>query len=172
VGRKTPGAAFAIERAMSLDPRLCVTMPELADDDVDRGSAQRGLTPFSEATMRKTLTIGAAMLVLAGCNAQGRECSGVGREGRARPSASARLEIAERTSHVTGTAFFSQKDGEDPAGARGFWASPPGEHAFHIHEKGDCSARTRPPRAGHWNPTTENHASGGRTRSTAATSRT
>jgi urocanate hydratase len=31
---KNPGAAFAIERAMSLDPRLRVTMPELADDDV------------------------------------------------------------------------------------------------------------------------------------------
>ena len=33
----------------------------------------------------------------------------------------------------------------------------PGEHAIHIHEKGDCSATDASSAGGHWNPTGHNH---------------
>jgi len=37
----------------------------------------------------------------------------------------------------------------------------PGEHAFHLHEKGDCSAEDATSAGGHWNPTTEPHGKWG-----------
>jgi Cu-Zn family superoxide dismutase len=35
--------------------------------------------------------------------------------------------------------------------------APPGEHAVHIHETGDCSAPDGSSAGGHWNPTVEDH---------------
>ena len=35
----------------------------------------------------------------------------------------------------------------------------PGEHAFHIHDKGDCSAPDASSAGGHWNPTASGHGS-------------
>jgi Cu-Zn family superoxide dismutase len=37
--------------------------------------------------------------------------------------------------------------------------APPGWHAAHIHEKGDCSAEDGSSAGGHFNPTTKNHGS-------------
>jgi Cu-Zn family superoxide dismutase len=35
--------------------------------------------------------------------------------------------------------------------------APPGEHAVHIHENGDCSSPDGKSAGGHWNPTTDEH---------------
>jgi Cu-Zn family superoxide dismutase len=37
----------------------------------------------------------------------------------------------------------------------------PGEHAIHLHDKGDCSAPDAASAGGHWNPTSENHGKWG-----------
>ena len=37
----------------------------------------------------------------------------------------------------------------------------PGEHAIHIHEKGDCSAADGTSAGGHWNPSDEKHGKWG-----------
>lgn len=37
----------------------------------------------------------------------------------------------------------------------------PGEHAVHIHEKGDCSAEDASSAGGHWNPTMKPHGKRG-----------
>lgn len=37
----------------------------------------------------------------------------------------------------------------------------PGEHAIHLHEKGDCSAPDGKSAGGHWNPTNEDHGKWG-----------
>jgi Cu-Zn family superoxide dismutase len=34
---------------------------------------------------------------------------------------------------------------------------PPGQHAAHLHEKGDCSAADGSSAGGHWNPMTHEH---------------
>jgi Cu-Zn family superoxide dismutase len=39
--------------------------------------------------------------------------------------------------------------------------APPGEHAVHIHEFGDCSAPDGSSAGGHWNPTEEDHGKWG-----------
>jgi Cu-Zn family superoxide dismutase len=39
--------------------------------------------------------------------------------------------------------------------------APPGEHAVHIHEHGDCSSPDGKSAGGHWNPTGENHGKWG-----------
>jgi Cu-Zn family superoxide dismutase len=39
--------------------------------------------------------------------------------------------------------------------------TPPGEHAVHIHEIGDCSADDGSSAGGHWNPTVEDHGKWG-----------
>lgn len=70
----------------------------------------------------------------------------------------AQAEIAPKSgSKLTGKAAFVP-DGKgglvltiDVAGA------PPGLHAVHIHETGDCSAPDAKSAGGHWNPTHEAH---------------
>ena len=37
----------------------------------------------------------------------------------------------------------------------------PGEHAIHLHEKGDCSAPDGASAGGHWNPSSEAHGKWG-----------
>lgn len=37
----------------------------------------------------------------------------------------------------------------------------PGKHAFHLHNKGDCSASDATSAGGHWNPTNEEHGKRG-----------
>lgn len=63
-------------------------------------------------------------------------------------------------SELTGIAMFIQDD----AGVSlqlNIENSPPGDHAVHIHEIGDCSADDASSAGGHWNPTTEDHGKWG-----------
>ena len=63
-------------------------------------------------------------------------------------------------SGVTGTASFMQQDGEVMLHIE-IENAPPGEHAFHIHEFGDCSSADGKSAGGHWNPTEMDHGSWG-----------
>jgi len=63
---------------------------------------------------------------------------------------------AKSGSGVSGTARFSYGNGVvtlhlEVAGAT------PGEHAFHLHETGDCSAADGTSAGGHWNPRQMDH---------------
>ena len=60
-------------------------------------------------------------------------------------------------SKVTGTVTFKEVDGGVEATAN-IENLTPGEHAFHVHEKGDCSAPDATSAGGHFNP--ENHKHG------------
>jgi Cu-Zn family superoxide dismutase len=70
-------------------------------------------------------------------------------------TASATMEAASG-SKVTGEVTFTEQDG----GVRFDLAVDnltPGEHAVHLHEKGDCSAEDASSAGGHWNPTMKPH---------------
>ena len=68
------------------------------------------------------------------------------------------------------TAFINPRSGSDMGGSAIFIneggrvelqvsleQAPPGEHAVHIHQTGDCSAEDASSAGGHWNPTAEDH---------------
>jgi Cu-Zn family superoxide dismutase len=60
-------------------------------------------------------------------------------------------------SHVAGTIELVEVAGGVTLTAK-LTGLTPGEHGFHIHEKGDCSAADATSAGGHWNP--EKHAHG------------
>jgi Cu-Zn family superoxide dismutase len=71
-------------------------------------------------------------------------------------TATAKLAAASK-SKVSGTVTFKEVEGglEVTANIEGL---TPGEHAWHVHEKGDCSAPDAKSAGGHFNP--ENHKHG------------
>ncbi|MBS1144299.1 MAG: superoxide dismutase family protein [Proteobacteria bacterium] len=72
-----------------------------------------------------------------------------------RPSASADLQ-ARSGSAVSGTVTFSEQDGRLRVEAKVAGLTP-GEHGFHVHEAGDCSAPDATSAKGHFNPTAKQH---------------
>ena len=64
------------------------------------------------------------------------------------------------TSGVTGTATFVEDHGS-VALVIEISGATPGEHAFHLHEVGDCSALDGTSAGGHWNPTNMDHGKWG-----------
>jgi Cu-Zn family superoxide dismutase len=59
---------------------------------------------------------------------------------------------------VKGTVSFEEKDGKVVATAA-ISGLTPGDHGFHIHEKGDCSAPDGASAGGHFNPSGHKHGS-------------
>jgi Cu-Zn family superoxide dismutase len=73
------------------------------------------------------------------------------------PRASATIE-ARSGSTVSGKATFTETKGGVLVEIE-IHHAPPGWHAAHIHEKGDCSAEDGSSAGGHFNPTTKPHGS-------------
>ncbi len=59
-------------------------------------------------------------------------------------------------SGVTGTATF-EAAGDQVILTLSIAGATPGQHAFHLHEIGDCSAPDGTSAGGHWNPTEQDH---------------
>lgn len=74
-----------------------------------------------------------------------------------RPIAVADLKPTQGSS-VSGTVSFVQRNGEILVDAR-VKGLTPGQHGFHIHEIGDCSAPDAMSAGGHYNPTRVAHGS-------------
>jgi Cu-Zn family superoxide dismutase len=78
------------------------------------------------------------------------------------PAAPAMSERAEaelkllRTGASIGTLGFMQSGGTTTMTGK-FAGLPPGEHGFHIHEKGDCGGKNAKNAGGHLNPTGVKH---------------
>jgi Cu-Zn family superoxide dismutase len=71
------------------------------------------------------------------------------------PRAEARIE-ARSGSEVAGSVIFTQVGGRVLVEAR-VTGLPPGEHGFHVHESGDCSAPDATSAKGHFNPDAKPH---------------
>lgn len=63
---------------------------------------------------------------------------------------------AKNDSGVTGTASFTVA-GDQVMLTLSIENATPGEHAFHLHAVGDCSAPDGTSAGGHWNPTEQDH---------------
>jgi Cu-Zn family superoxide dismutase len=79
-------------------------------------------------------------------------CAGLDASG---PKASATLESRSGSS-VTGTVSFQSAGQKVRVEARVAGLTP-GEHGFHVHEAGDCSAADATSAKGHFNPATKAH---------------
>ena len=79
-----------------------------------------------------------------------------------KPSGTRAIAVLEPRSGsgAKGRAEFSERDGKVTL-VLSMTGLTPGAHAFHLHEKGDCSARDATSAGGHWNPTTEAHGKWG-----------
>jgi Cu-Zn family superoxide dismutase len=108
--------------------------------------------------MKKTLILAALAVAFVGANridAWAKEKSAKNKAAPAEPTATAPLE-AKSGSTVTGTANFTQK-GKEVTVVVNVDKAPPGKHAVHIHDKGDCSSPDGKSAGDHWNPTTDQH---------------
>ncbi len=70
-------------------------------------------------------------------------------------TAAAEMKAASN-SGVSGTVTFTEKDGKVEV-AVDLKGLKPGEHGFHIHEKGDCSSPDANSAGGHFNPDQKEH---------------
>jgi len=73
----------------------------------------------------------------------------------AAPSAEARLQPTQGHT-ARGVVSFAQK-GDEVVVTALFSGLTPGDHGFHIHEKGDCSAPDATSAGGHFNPGDDKH---------------
>jgi superoxide dismutase, Cu-Zn family len=72
-----------------------------------------------------------------------------------KPGASTQLQPTAGNS-ATGTVSFTQR-GDKVLVQADVGGLTPGDHGFHIHEKGDCSAPDATSAGGHFNPTGQGH---------------
>ena len=104
--------------------------------------------------------IALSVLVLGGCSTNGRKSEDSGSDGqtsKTRQSAIAVLSPAP-DGKVRGTVTFT----EETEGVRvtaSVEGLTPGQHGFHIHDKGDCSAADFSSAGGHFNPMGTPHGS-------------
>ena len=76
-----------------------------------------------------------------------------------KPGAAAQL-LATAGNSTTGTVSFTQR-GDKVLVEADVSGLTPGEHGFHIHEKGDCSAADASSAGGHFNPGAQAHGRAG-----------
>ena len=68
----------------------------------------------------------------------------------------AEIKGTSTPSSISGTVHFEETAGGLKVSAA-LVGVPPGQHGFHIHEKGDCSAPDGASAGGHFNPTHAEH---------------
>jgi Cu-Zn family superoxide dismutase len=83
---------------------------------------------------------------------KGKQGKGKAGGGMARPQKAVAVLHALGNSMVKGTVTFSQKEGYIAITGE-ITGLTPGEHAFHVHEFGDCSSADGMSTGGHFNPT-------------------
>jgi Cu-Zn family superoxide dismutase len=104
--------------------------------------------------MRKTAVVGVFVLLGAGSLALAK-----GKKPATKTEAKPAIEVpveAKSGSKVNGKATFTEK-GKEITVKVVVDGAPPGDHAVHIHEKGDCSAPDAKSAGGHWNPQSDQH---------------
>ena len=75
--------------------------------------------------------------------------------------AKAVAELASKSgSTATGKVTFTEHGGKVTMKVE-VTGLTPGQHAIHLHDKGDCSAADATSAGGHWNPSSENHGQWG-----------
>jgi superoxide dismutase, Cu-Zn family len=99
------------------------------------------------------------MLAVAGGALTGKEKEKKAAPTQTMPAGKASAAIEARSgSSLSGTADFMMQGGKMMITVN-LKGAPPGQHAVHIHEKGDCSAPDASSAGGHFNPGGHQHGS-------------
>ena len=104
------------------------------------------------------LTLCCLLAMLVGCADSHDQATGEEHGETTEPTsatASATLE-PKSDSGVTGSVGFASEDGQVVMRIEVSGATP-GEHAFHLHETGDCGSDDGKSAGGHWNPASQEH---------------
>ncbi len=115
---------------------------------------------------RVLIVLAAAALAAGAVQSQQRTAPVRVKPGRIAPQAAGEERRAEAVieaksgSKLTGHAMFVQKNGRVALDLT-IENAPPGTHAVHLHEKGDCSAPDAMSAGPHWNPTNVAHGQWG-----------
>ena len=119
---------------------------------------------FHMKTQYGTLPVTLAMvaaLSLAGCNRSANPETSTASTTTPSANASELRAVAQlqptQGNTVRGTVTFSDEGGKVRVKAE-INGLTPGEHGFHVHENGDCSASDASSAGGHFNPTNQPHA--------------
>lgn len=108
-----------------------------------------------------TICTVAALFCLSACNTGSKqENDDRAQEAETTTTARAAMEAASG-SNVTGEAIFTVEGDNRVRFELTVENLTPGEHAVHLHEKGDCSAEDASSAGGHWNPTMKPHGKRG-----------
>lgn len=104
------------------------------------------------------------LVLCAGCSSDGGSGDEAPAPAAPEPPAAARTATAtleaKSGSSLTGSATFTQV-GDAVRLELHVNGAPDGEHAVHIHERGDCSAEDGTSAGGHWNPAGVDHGQWG-----------
>ena len=100
-----------------------------------------------------------AGILAGGCYAAGKTSKGKA-AGKGQGKKAVAVLQSKSDSKVTGKAVFHEANGKVTLDVM-LEGAEPGQHAVHLHEKGDCSAPDGASAGGHWNPTNENHGKWG-----------
>ncbi len=105
------------------------------------------------------------IVALTGCGGSKAEGGGATTppSGEGSPAVKQAIATLEARSGATlvGTATFTG-EGDKVSLKLDVTGAPPGEHAVHLHEKGDCSAPDAMSAGDHWNPTNKTHGQWGK----------
>jgi superoxide dismutase, Cu-Zn family len=138
---------------------------------VDSLSLKAG-TPYNMKTKLtlKSIGISVGLLVLAGCSPK-TESPATSEVAESTNKPAAPAEAAKKEAAASAVAVLSPTQGNNVNGTVTFTKEAggmhivaeingltPGDHGFHIHEKGDCSAPDASSAGGHFNPTAQQHA--------------
>ncbi len=106
----------------------------------------------------------ATMFCLSGCNTGSKQADNEStqqEETTATTTTARAVMEAASGSNVTGEAIFTDEGNSRVQFELTVNNLTPGEHAVHLHEKGDCSAEDASSAGGHWNPTMKPHGKRG-----------
>jgi Cu-Zn family superoxide dismutase len=134
-------------------------MKNLLTGRIDRSSNRRK-SGLSNA-MSFTVFVMTLALMLSGCNTGTKQADETTQDQEEQKNATAKAAMEPASgSNVKGEATFTEENGKVQFELRVENLSP-GEHAVHLHEKGDCSAEDASSAGGHWNPTMKPHGKRG-----------
>lgn len=139
-------------------------MRKLSTSKLDDGKKSRRNGILERANIFTAFIAVALFLSLSACNSGNKQSDEGQSESPAQTqeeaTAKATMEAASG-SNVTGEANFTDEGNGTVRFELTVGNLTPGEHAVHLHEKGDCSAEDASSAGGHWNPTMKPHGKRG-----------